>query len=56
MVHANTLFPKPSPVINVVGESELVIDPLPETIVQAPVPTVAVFADIIVLGLVLHNV
>ena len=50
MVHAKTLFPNPNPVIDVVGESELVIVPLPETKVQTPVPTTAVFAFIVVVG------
>ncbi len=56
MVHAKTLFPNPKPVIEVVGESELVITPVPETNVQTPVPTVAVFAVINVFGLVIHSV
>ena len=56
MVHANTLFPSPKPVIDVVAESELVIVPIPETNVQTPTPTVAVFAVIKVLGLLMHNV
>ena len=56
MVQAKTFTPKPNPVIEVVGERELVIVPLPETNVQTPVPTVAVFAAIIVFGLVIHKV
>lgn len=56
IVQAKTLFPKPNPVIAVVGESELEITPVPETRVQAPVPTVGVLAVIKVLGLVTHNV
>ncbi len=50
MVQANTLFPKPKPVIDVVGDNELVITPVPETKVQTPVPTVAEFAFIVVVG------
>lgn len=56
MVQANTLVPKPKVVIPVVGESEFVIVPLPETKVHTPVPTTAVFAFISVFGLVIHNV
>ena len=56
MVQANTLFPNPKPVMLVVGESELVIVPLPETKVQTPVPTVAALAAMNVFGLVMHNV
>ena len=50
MVQAKTLFPKPNPVIEVVGESELVIVPLPETNVHTPVPTPGVLAFIVVVG------
>ena len=50
MVHAKTLFPKPNPVIEVVGEREFVIVPLPETNVQTPTPTVAVLAVMLVVG------
>ena len=50
IVQAKTLVPKPNPVIEVVGESELVIVPDPEIKVHIPVPTVAVFADITVVG------
>jgi hypothetical protein len=56
IVHAKTLFPIPKPVIEVVGDNELVIVPEPETKVQTPVPTVAEFADINVLGLLMHKV
>ena len=55
MVHAKTFVPKPIPVTEVVGESEFVIVPEPETRVQTPVPTVAVFAVITVVGVMLHN-
>ena len=50
MVHAKTLFPKPNPVIEVVGEREFVITPVPETKVQTPIPTVAVLAVMFVVG------
>lgn len=50
IVHAKTFTPDPKPVIDVVGESELVIVPLPETNVQTPVPTIAVLAFIVVVG------
>ena len=50
MVHAKTFVPKPNPVMEVVGESEFVIVPVPETKVQAPIPTVAVLAAIIADG------
>ena len=50
MVQAKTLFPNPKPVIEVVGESELVIVPLPETKVQAPVPTNGKFAFMFAIG------
>ena len=56
MVHAKTFVPKPIPVIEVVGESELVIVPLPEIKVQTPVPNRAVLAPIKVFGLVIHKV
>lgn len=56
IVHANTLFPNPNPVIAVVGESEFVIVPLPETKVHTPVPTVAEFAAINVFGFEIHKV
>mgnify|MGYP001576230106 CR=1 FL=1 len=50
MVHAKTLIPNPKPVMLVVGESELVIVPLPETKVQTPVPTAGKFAFIFAIG------
>ncbi len=56
MVHANTLFPKPKPVILVFGSNEFVITPVPETKVHAPEPTTAVLADMKVFGLVIHKV
>lgn len=48
MVHAKTFAPNPKPIIDVVGESEFVIVPLPDTIVQAPTPTIALLAAIVV--------
>ncbi len=50
MVHAKTLFPNPKPVMDVVGESEFVIIPVPDTNVQAPVPTKGKFAFIVAIG------
>ena len=50
MVQAKTLFPKPNPVTLVTGESELVMTPVPDTNVQAPVPTKGKFAFIDVVG------
>ncbi len=50
IVHAKTFAPKAKPVIDVVGESEFVMVPDPETNVQTPTPTVAVLAVIIVVG------
>ena len=52
MVQLNTLFPIPNPVIVVTGEVGVVIDPLPETRVQSPLPEVAVLAAIVTLELV----
>ena len=56
IVHANTVFPKPKPVMLVVGESEFVIVPLPETSVHTPVPTTGVLAAMNVFALVIHSV
>ena len=56
MVQAKIFTPNPKPVMEVVGESELVIVPLPDINVHTPVPTVAVFAVIKVLGLVIQSV
>ncbi len=56
MVQAKTFVPKPNPVMDVVGESEFVITPVPETKVQTPVPTVAVLAVMNVFGLVIQSV
>ena len=51
MVHAKIFVPKPNPLIVVFGKVGFTIVPLPETNVQTPVPTVAVFAAIVVFGL-----
>ena len=56
MVQTKTLLPNPNPVMDVVGESELVIVPLPDINVHTPVPTVAVFAAMKVFGLVIQSV
>ena len=50
IVHANTLFPTPNPVTEVLGRSEFVITPEPETKVHAPVPTTGKFPFIVVEG------
>jgi hypothetical protein len=50
IVHLKIFVPNPKPVMLVVGESEFVIVPLPETKVQAPVPTTGVLAFIRVAG------
>lgn len=42
--------PKPNPVIVVLGDNEFEITPVPETNDQVPIPTVAVFADIVAVG------
>lgn len=56
IVHAKTLFPKPKPVMFVVGESAFEIIPVPETKVHAPVPTAGAFPAIMVFGFEMHNV
>ena len=56
IVHWKIFVPKGKPVIEVVGDNEFVIVPPPETKVQTPVPTVAVLAVIIVLGLLMQIV
>ena len=50
IAHSKTLTPTPKPVTDVVGESEFVIVPDPDSNVQTPVPTVGVFAAIIAFG------
>lgn len=56
MVHANTLFPKPNPVIAVVGDTELETTPDPEIKLQVPVPASATLAFIVVVGEEAHRV
>jgi hypothetical protein len=56
IVQAKIFVPKPNPVIEVVGESELVITPVPETIVHTPVPEVATFPFIKAFGLLIQSV
>ena len=56
MVHAKTFIPSPIPVMEVFGNKEFVITPLPETIDQVPTPLVAVFAAITAFGLDKHKV
>lgn len=56
IVHWKTFVPSGKPVIEVVGDNEFVIVPPPETKVQTPVPTVAVFAVITVFGLEIQMV
>lgn len=56
IVHAKTLVPKPNPVIVVLGNVGFVIIPVPETNVHKPVPTVGVFAVIIVVDVVIQSV
>lgn len=50
IVHANTFTPKPNPVIEVVGDNELVIVPEPDIKLHVPVPTRAELAFIAVVG------
>jgi hypothetical protein len=56
MVHWKIFAPKPRPVTLVVGESELVIVPLPEIRLQVPVPVTGVFAAMVVVGLFIQIV
>lgn len=55
IVHANTFVPNPKPVMEVVGESEFVIVPLPDTNDHDPIPTNAVLAFIMALGLEIQS-
>ena len=50
IVHTKVFNPSPKPVIVVFGEVGFVIVPDPAMIVHKPVPTVGVFADMIVFG------
>ena len=56
IVHAKTLFPKPNPVTAVVANNELVITPLPETRVHAPVPEEGKLPFMVVFGLLMQSV
>ena len=56
MVHAKTFVPKPIPVIEVVGESEFVMVPLPEINDHDPIPTRAGLAFIVVVGEVIQSI
>lgn len=49
IVHAKTFIPAPKPVIVVTGDKEFVMIPLPETKDHAPLPTVGVFAAVVIL-------
>jgi hypothetical protein len=50
MVHWKIFVPAASPVIVLVGKSELVIVPVPEIKFQAPVPTAGKFPFMVVVG------
>jgi len=50
IVHWKIFVPNPKPVTEVLGESELLITPVPEIRVHAPVPIIGALAAIIVLG------
>ncbi len=50
IVQEKIFVPTASPVIDVVGDNELVITPVPDTNDQVPMPTVAVLAFIVVVG------
>ena len=56
MVHAKIVVPTANPVTPVVGENGFVIDPLPETKVHTPVPTIAGLAAIVVVGFEMQSV
>jgi hypothetical protein len=49
-LHCNILIPNPKLVAVVVGEFGAVIVPIPEAILQVPVPTAGVFPNIGVVG------
>lgn len=50
IVHTKTLLPSPNPVTAVFGRPGFEIVPLPDTMVQIPVPDVAIFPFIVVVG------
>jgi hypothetical protein len=56
MVHWKIFVPVPSPVTDVIGESEFVIVPLPEIKVHAPVPIIGAFAAMVVTGFEMQSV
>ena len=56
IVQAKTFIPKPKPVMDVVGESEFVIAPLPETKVQTPVPITGILEAMVALGTLKHTI
>ncbi len=56
IVQAKTFTPSPNPVMVVVGNKELVIVPLPEINVHAPVPTPGKLAAITAVGLFIQSV
>ena len=56
MVQAKTFVPKPNAVMEVVGDNEFVIVPIPEIKVQTPVPLAGAFAAMIALGAEIQTV
>lgn len=56
MVHANILFPKPRLKTLLVLVNGVTIFALPETTDQLAVPKLGVFAEMVVVGLFIHNV
>jgi hypothetical protein len=56
IAHSKTFVPKPNPVMVVFGKVGFVIIPLPEINVHKPVPTIGVFAAIVVVGEEIHSV
>ncbi len=56
IVHTKTFTPSPIPVIEVPGDNEFVIVPLPDISDHVPTPTVAVLAAINVFGLEIQSV
>lgn len=56
IIHEKIFVPTASPVMDVVGDSEFVIMPVPETNDHVPIPTVAEFAFMVVVGVVMQSV
>lgn len=56
ILHWKTLVPTASPVMEVVGDNEFVIVPLPEIKLQLPIPEIAVLAFIVVIGVEIQMV